>query len=629
VDDTDRPVVPPPSPPQRPSRPTPPPRTTGWWIPFAVAAALLLAVAGRERSPRAERPRLDYSDFYAHVADDKIARVSIDGHEIDGELKAPETIQGRSTKTFITTSPPDEDHDLLPLLRSKGVAIAAVEDRPSVLGPILLTLLPWVLIIGAWVWIARRARSMTGAGGALGTFLQGRTRRFEPQTDVRVRFDDVAGLASAKRDLEEVVEFLREPARFRKLGGKLPRGVLLIGPPGTGKTLLARAVAGEADVPFLYVNGSEFIQMFVGVGASRVRELFDEAKKVAPAIVFIDEIDAVGRARGTGLGGVNDEREQTLNQLLSEMDGFTRSDQIIVLAATNRPDVLDIALLRPGRFDRRVVVDRPEREARIAILHVHTREMPLAPDVSLEHLASATAGFSGADLANLANEAALGAARRRVQAVAAEDFSTAMDKIVLGDPRETLLPPDERRRVAAHEGGHALVAWFSEHAEPLHRVSILPRGMALGATQQLSGEDRHLATLPELDAKLRVLLAGYACEELLFGNVSSGSENDLREATKIAFKMVAHFGMSDRFGPVFHEQRTEHPFLGQRLASEAGVSDATMHEIEEEARRLLAAALESAKATIGAHRAELERLIDALLEKETLEQDDLARVMAH
>jgi cell division protease FtsH len=570
---------------------------------------------------------IDYSQLYAFVQQGKVATVTFDGHRIEGELKAPEMLDGRSIKTFRATPPPQEDRDLLPLLRTQNVAVRAVEEK-SFFGLLILSLGPWVLVLGAWLWMSRRAQAMAGPAGPLGTFLRGRAKRVEPQGKVGVRFEDVAGLAAAKRDLQEVVEFLREPARFKKLGGKLPRGLLLVGPPGTGKTLLARAVAGEAGVPFFYVNGSEFIQMFVGVGASRVRELFDEAKKAAPAIVFIDEIDAVGRTRGTGLGGGNDEPEQTLNQLLSEMDGFTRNDQVIVLAATNRPDVLDAALLRPGRFDRHIVVDRPECGARVAILKVHTRDIPLAPDVSLEDLGAATAGFSGADLANLANEAAIGATRRGVDAVASQDFSSAMDKIVLGDPRETLLSPDERKRVAAHESGHAIVAWFTENAEPLRRVSILPRGMALGATQQLSRLDRHLATQPELEAKLCVLLGGYACEDLLFGSVSSGSENDLREATSLAFKMVAHLGMSPAIGPVFHEQRMEHPFLGQRLAMESGASDATSHAIEEETRRVLVRATETARQTLTVHRAELDRLVAALIDRETLEKQALARVIA-
>jgi cell division protease FtsH len=598
-----------------------------------VTVGVLLALFAWEAAAwkTTELHSVDYSQLYTWVDQGKVAHVTIEGHDVTGDLKAPETIDGKPQKTFRTTLPAQEDRDLLPLLRAKGVDVRAVEEHASPLGSVLLSFLPWALIIGAWWWMSRRAaQAMGGAAGAgpLGSFMRGRTRRFEPQENVRVRFEDVAGLQAAKRDLQEVVEFLREPSKFKRLGGKLPRGVLLVGPPGTGKTLLARAVAGEAGVPFYYVNGSEFIQVFVGVGASRVRELFDEAKKTAPSIVFIDEIDAVGRARGAGIGGVNDEREQTLNQLLSEMDGFTRADDVILLAATNRPDVLDVALLRPGRFDRRVVVDRPEAKAREAILRVHTREMPLAPDVRLDEIAQSTAGFSGADLANLANEAALGAARRGAENVTAEDFATAMDKIILGDPRETLLSGEERKRVATHESGHALVAWFTEHAEPLHRVSILPRGMALGATQQLPQADRHLATRSLLEAKLRVLLGGYAAEQLLYSEVSSGSENDLREATNIAFNMVAHYGMSPALGPVFHEQRTEHPFLGRTLATESSTSDATTHAIEEEARKVLQRASDAARETLAKHRAELERLIGALLAHETLEKEQVARAIA-
>jgi cell division protease FtsH len=372
-----------------------------------------------------------------------------------------------------------DDEQLLPLLREKGVNIRVVSDEPSLaIYTLLNVVLPFALILGFFAWMSRRNAKMMG--GPFGGIMKGRVRRFERDSAVDVTFADVAGQKSAKTDLEEVVKFLREPEKYRRLGGKVPHGVLLVGPPGTGKTLLARAVAGEAGVPFFSINGSEFIEMFVGVGASRVRELFEEAKKVAPAIVFIDEIDAVGRARGAGLGGGHDEREQTLNQLLSEMDGFSRNDHTIVLAATNRPDVLDQALLRPGRFDRRVVIDRPELEAREAILKVHTRDKPMADDVKLAALAKDTPGFSGADLANLANEAALHATRRDADLITDDDFRAAYDKIVLGDVRETKLDREEKRRVAIHESGHAVTAHFSPHAEPLRRVTIIPRGMAQG-----------------------------------------------------------------------------------------------------------------------------------------------------
>jgi cell division protease FtsH len=434
-------------------------------------------------------------------------------------------------------------------------------------------------------------------------------------------------LKSAKQDLQEIVQFLKEPERFRRLGGKVPRGVLLVGPPGTGKTLLARAVAGEAGVPFFSINGSEFIELFVGVGASRVRELFEESKKVAPAIIFIDEIDAVGRSRGAGLGGGHDEREQTLNQLLSEMDGFDRNDLTIVLAATNRPDVLDSALLRPGRFDRRVIIDRPELGARRAILEVHTRGMPLAPDVDLGKIAANTPGFSGADLANLVNEAALNATRRGVDALEKIDFTSAYDKIVLGDLRETKLDPQEKTRVAIHEAGHAVVAHFSPNAEPLERVTIIPRGMALGVTQYVPGVDRHLFTEPQLRDNLRMMLGGYAAERLNLGSISSGAENDLKRATELAFKMVAHWGMSERIGPVFHEHKTEHPFLGQTLATEGGTSDATVYLIEEETRGILASALAGAEGILREKRGELERLVSTLLERETVEKEELNQLL--
>jgi len=490
-----------------------------------------------------------------------------------------------------------------------------------------LSLLPWVLLIGLWIWLSRRAQRMMSGAGPLGGILKQRSRKFDPTKKVSVTFEDVAGLKSAKRDLQEIVEFLKHPDRFQRLGGKVPRGVLLVGPPGTGKTLLARAVAGESGVPFYSISASEFIEMFVGVGAKRVRELFDEAKKNAPAIIFIDEIDAVGRSRGAGLGGGHDEREQTLNQLLSEMDGFDRSDLTVVLAATNRPDVLDPALLRPGRFDRRVIVDRPEIGAREAILRVHSKDMPVADTVDLARLAANTPGFSGADLANLVNEAALNATRRDADAIEPEDFSSAFDKIVLGDPRETRLDVDERRRVAVHESGHAVVAHFSEHAEPLNRVSIIPRGMTLGVTQQTPEGDRHLMTQLQLTAKLRTLMGGYVGERMVLHSISTGAENDLKEATKIASKMVAHYGMSAKVGPVYHEHGAEHPFLGYKIAAEAGTSDVTAHDIETETRELLSGAVDEATRLLETHRCELDALVAALLETETLEGTDLLDIL--
>jgi cell division protease FtsH len=613
----------PPKPPALQPKSTRPPWIS-WLLPAVLIAVTIWSFTASDRSPTSTA--ISYTELYDLVGQGKVERVTLNGLDVSGDLKQEETVGGHKLKSFRSALPQQEDRDLLPLLRDKKVVVEVKNEHTSFVTQALIAVLPWILIIGGWFWLSRRAQAGAGGGMPFGG-MASRPHRFERQDGVTVRFDDVAGLGAAKRDLREVVDFLREPKRFQRLGGKLPRGVLLVGPPGTGKTLLARAVAGEAEVPFFYVNGSEFIQMFVGVGAQRVREIFDEAKKAAPSIIFIDEIDAVGRSRGTGIGGVNDEREQTLNQLLSELDGFSRNDLTVVLAATNRPDVLDAALIRPGRFDRRVVVDRPECKAREAILRVHTKDKPLAPDVSLEDIAASTPGFAGADLANLCNEAALIATRRGADALGAKDFATAMDKVVLGDPRETLLDAEERRRVATHEAGHAIMAHFTPEAEPLRRVSILPRGFALGATQQMEAPDRHLATQPQLEAKLKVLMGGYAAESQRVGSISSGSENDLRVATDLAYKMVAHYGMSPRVGPVFHEQRLEHPFLGQRLATESGVSDTTANVIEEEARRVLSEALDEAKESIAAQGDALDRLVEALLEHETLERTDLEAVL--
>ncbi len=614
----------------RPPGPTPEPdpRSPSWrgWLTLAVLLASFWGwqyFANRQVS----QPTVSYSAFYRLAEQEQLESVVLQGNRVTGVLKSEQSVDGARVKKFQTTLPVVKDDELLPLLRGKGVKVEARSEEQPLALQLILSILPWVLIIGVWVWLSRRAQKMMGGANPLGGMLKGKSRRFEQEGEVQVTFENVAGLGPAKQDLREIVEFLKEPDRFRRLGGKVPRGVLLVGPPGTGKTLLARAVAGEAGVPFFSINGSEFIELFVGVGASRVRELFEEAKKVAPAIVFIDEIDAVGRSRGAGLGGGHDEREQTLNQLLSEMDGFSRNDLTIVLAATNRPDVLDSALLRPGRFDRRVIVDRPELAAREAILRVHTRDKPLGDEVDLAEMARSTPGFSGADLANLVNEAALGATRRGAQTIEKADFRAAFDKVVLGDPRETKLDPDEKHRVAVHEAGHAVVAHFSPGAEPLRRVSIIPRGMALGVTQQTPAGERHIMTQEELESRLRVLMGGYAAESVVLDGISSGAANDLQKATELAFKMVAHFGMSDRVGPVYHEHKTEHPFLGQVLATEGGTSDATVHVIEQETREFLARAVEGAKSIVREQRDAIDRLIEALVREETLEREQLTEIL--
>ena len=585
-------------------------------------AAMWLWKANTETT--SEKP-VPYSTFYNWAKDGKLDSVILDGEGLTGKLKGPEFFEGKSIKSF-HSNPAPNDVNLLPLLHEKEVRIEVKTQQQPFGVQVLLTLLPWILIFGVWLWMSHRAKGMLGPGGPFGNFMGNKGRKFDKATSVQVTFEDVAGSKAAKGDLWEIVEFLKEPERFRRLGGKVPRGVLLVGPPGTGKTLLARAVAGESGVPFYSISASEFIEMFVGLGAARVRDLFKEAKKNAPAIVFIDEIDAVGRARGAGLGAGHDEREQTLNQLLSEMDGFERNDLIVVIAATNRPDVLDPALLRPGRFDRRILVDRPELAARKAILAVHSKDMPLGPDVNLQHIAENTVGFSGADLANLVNEAALSATRDGRDDIVAENFSAAFDKIVLGDPRDTKLDAKEKSRVAIHESGHALVAQHSSETDPPNRVSIIPRGMALGVTQQSPSVDRHIMAQDELEARLRVLMAGYAAERLVLGSISTGAENDLKEATRLATHMVAHYGMSPRLGPVYYDHDAEHAFLGQRMATESGTSPATISVIEDEARQILGRALSEATELISKQRKQFDDLVAALLEHESLEREDLARL---
>jgi cell division protease FtsH len=588
---------------------------------------LLLAVwIWKTNAEEAGETPVPYSQLYQWIEQGKVESVVFDGEVLDATLNKSETVNGRVTKELRTNAIPN-DAQLLPLLRQKGVRMTVKSQKQSFALQMVVSFLPWIVIVGAWLWMSKRTKGMLGPGGLVGGVGKSQSRKFDKATSVSLTFDDIAGLKAAKSDLQEIVHFLKEPKRFQRLGGKVPRGVLLAGPPGTGKTLLARAVAGESGVPFFSISASEFIEMFVGLGAARVRDLFSEAKKSAPTIVFIDEIDAVGRARGTGLGGGNDEREQTLNQLLSEMDGFDRADLVVVIAATNRPDVLDPALLRPGRFDRRILVDRPESAARKAILGVHTKGKPLAADVDLQVIAENTPGFSGADLANLVNEAALSATRKGADSLSAADFAEAFDKIVLGDPRESKLDAKEKRRVAVHEAGHAVVARFSPEAEPLHRVTIIPRGMALGATQQSPGADRHLMAQSELETRLRVLMGGYASERLVLGSISTGAENDLKEATRLASHMVAHYGMSERLGPVYYDHEAEHPFLGQRIGSDRGTSPSTIGAIETESRRILGRALEEANATLSKQRADLDRLIAALLEHETLEREALAAIL--
>jgi len=514
------------------------------------------------------------------------------------------------------------DPSLLALLESHGVVVKVAQPSSPWFVTLLVDWAPMLLLVGFFVWMARNAQRQQG--NVLG-FGRNRARRYAAESPP-VTFADVAGADEAKADLQEIVDFLRHPKKYHDIGARIPRGVLLVGPPGTGKTLLARAGAGEAGVPFYSISASEFVEMFVGVGASRVRDLFVQAKAAAPAIVFIDELDAVGRRRGAGLGAVNDEREQTLNQLLVEMDGFDEHHEVIILAATNRPDVLDPAMLRPGRFDRRVVVGPPDRAAREGILKIHSRSLRLGPDVDLGVLARSTPGMSGADLANLCNEAALDAARHDREQVTLADFEDALDKIVLGGARPALLDPRARKVVAYHESGHALVAWLTPEADPVHKVTIIPRGRALGVTEQLPGEDRFNYSRSFLLARLDVMLGGRVSEELCFAEVTTGAESDLVEATRLAKRMVTRWGMGS-LGPLAFAADEEQPFLGYQLSQGRDYSEATAALIDRNLRELLWARHEVVERLLSTNRGKLDQLAAALLRDETVGQEQLSSIL--
>jgi cell division protease FtsH len=521
------------------------------------------------------------------------------------------------------TLPPVENPTLLPSLSEAGVKVTAESDGSSLLSTLLVTLLPFLLIVGLIIFMGRQ---MTRGQQNVFGFGRSRARQHDPERP-QVTFADVAGEEEAKQELTEVVDFLRNPAKYHQLGARLPRGVLLVGPPGTGKTLMARAVAGEAGVPFFSVSASEFVEMFVGVGASRVRDLFDKAKQNAPAIVFVDELDAVGRQRFAGLGGSNDEREQTLNQMLVEMDGFETNQEVIVMAATNRPDVLDPALLRPGRFDRQVVVGLPDKSGREAVLNIHTRGLPLGSDVDTSSIARGTTGFSGADLANLVNEAALTAARRNRKEITSSDFEEALDKILLGTTRTGLMNPKEREVVAYHEAGHALVAHFTPGSDPLRKVSIVPRGRALGVTVQMPEEDRHNYSRTFLQGRLAMLLGGRAAEMVVYDEVTTGAENDLKEASGLARRMVGLWGMSPDLGPVYLGTGEEHVFLGREIVQDKAFSDATANRLDVAVREMVESALERAIIVNSEYREKLDALVAGLLEHETLDAKQVLEIL--
>ena len=563
---------------------------------------------------------IDYSKFRSLVKEKKVTSVVISKNTIEGEYPGPE---GKPVK--FTTSRV-EDTQLIQLLEESGVDYKGENRNFGITQFIFTWVLPFVLLFVFWSYILRR---MGGAGEQVISFGKNRAKLYN-ETEEKITFNDVAGADEAKVEMIELVEFLKNPGKFQKLGGKLPKGVLLVGPPGTGKTLLARATAGEANVPFLSLSGSDFVEMFVGVGAARVRDLFDRAQKKAPCIIFIDEIDAIGRHRGAGgMIGAHDEREQTLNQLLSEMDGFDSHKGVIIIAATNRPDVLDTALLRPGRFDRQIVVDAPDLKGRLAILRVHTRKLRLAPNVDLEIVAQRTPGFVGADLANICNEAALLAARRNKEVIETIDLEDAIDRVLAGPEKKSrLINEQEKRVVAVHESGHALMALLIPDSDPVTRVSIIPRGMAaLGYTMQTPKEDRYLITRTELSNRIKVMLGGRAAEDLIFNEISTGAQNDLQKATEFARSMIIEYGMSKRLGLISIPDTESGPFLRRRFFGGSSVSDEPGREIELEIKTMLDDFYDQTISTLRENRAKLERLSTALLEKETLEKAELMKIV--
>lgn len=565
---------------------------------------------------------MSYSALKQMIRDGEVTEAAFEEHALIAMIGDPGAPDSQSVRVIIPTQ---GDPELLPLLEEQGVEIRAEEPtEPSVLSYIL----PWVLILGAYLWFQRRMMGNLagGPGGITGGLLGG---RFSKPTETRekITFADVAGQDQAKQEVAELVEFLRDPERFAKLGAEVPHGVLLVGPPGTGKTLLAKALAGEADVPFFSTSGSEFIEIFVGVGAGRVRQLFEAARKAAPAIIFIDELDSIGRTRGTGLGGGHDEREQTLNQILAELDGFGGHEAVVVLAATNRPDVLDPALLRPGRFDRHVMLNLPDRTARRAILDIHAKRLPLENTGDLDAMARGTPGFSGADLKNLLNEAAINAARKAGSLITRDDLDSARDRVMMGTVRSLAIRPEEKHRLAVHEGGHTVAAWFTPDADPLYKVTIIPRGQALGGTHMLPENERYTLEEAYLKGQLVVLLAGRAAERLLLNSVSSGADADIRRATEIARSMVSRWGMAPDLGPVDLRHSEDHPFLGQSIAQPRSFSDATAAKVDERVIALLKEADDLATKILTEHRSQTERLIASLEERETLEFEEIRAVL--
>ncbi|HXV47893.1 MAG TPA: ATP-dependent zinc metalloprotease FtsH [Candidatus Binatia bacterium] len=582
------------------------------WLVLALVFLVIFSVFNKQHG---REPEVVFSEFMASVDRGDVQKVVIQGHNIQGEYK-----NGERFRTFAPNDP-----ELVKSLRDKKVKIAAKpeEDSPWYM-VLLLNWFPMLLLIGVWIFFMRQ---MQVGGGKAMSFGKSRAKLLT-ENQHRVTFSDVAGVDEAKDDLQEIIAFLKDPKKFTKLGGRIPKGCLLVGPPGTGKTLLARAIAGEAGVPFFSISGSDFVEMFVGVGASRVRDLFVQGKKNAPCIIFIDEIDAVGRHRGAGLGGGHDEREQTLNQLLVEMDGFEANEGVILIAATNRPDVLDPALLRPGRFDRRVVVPRPDVKGREGILQVHTKKVPLGGDVDVGVLARATPGFAGADLENLVNEAALLAARNNKEKVDMDDFELAKDKVMMGaERRSMIISDDEKRNTAYHEAGHALVAKLLPGADPIHKVTIIPRGMALGLTQQLPIDEKHTYGKEYLLNNLVILFGGRVAEELVLNHMTTGAGNDIEKATDLAHRMVCEWGMSERLGPMTFGKKEEEIFLGRDFTQKVDYSENTAIEIDAEVRRIIQESYHKAKDLLKANLRLLHKVAESLLEKEVLDGSEIDAIV--
>jgi cell division protease FtsH len=590
-------------------------KTIIFWV-FIFACLVVLWQVFQKSTGRGTDTEIAFSEFLQDAQHGQLSDLTITGNEVRGKML------GDKPGNFHTTIPANYPH-LFDILDQNKIKVSIRDNQGSAWWSILIQFSPVIVIGALWFFMIRQMQS--GGNKAL-SFGKSRARLLSMQQK-KITFKDVAGVDEAKEELKEIIEFLREAQKFQRLGGRIPKGVLLVGPPGTGKTLLARAVAGEANVPFFSISGSDFVEMFVGVGASRVRDLFEQGKKNAPCIIFIDEIDAVGRHRGAGLGGGHDEREQTLNQLLVEMDGFESNDGVILVAATNRPDVLDPALLRPGRFDRRVIVGRPDVRGREEVLRVHAKKVPLSEDVDLRVMARGTPGFSGADLANMVNEAALNAARANRKAVAMVDFEHAKDKVLMGAERKSMLLTDEEKRVTAyHEAGHAIVAAIRDHADPLHKVTIIPRGMALGVTMQLPEDDKHTVTKDYLETQLCILMGGRIAEEIFLKQMTTGAGNDIERATDLARKMVCEYGMS-RLGPLTFGKKEEQIFLGREIAQHRDFSEETARQIDGEVRSLVDEAYRSAYDILNTNQDTMHRMSAALLERETLDANEIRLII--